>query len=155
MNEKGENERRPVRMVDISSKPIVHRKAEAEGAIRLTRQTMDALRRRTVKKGDVLAMAEVAGILAAKKTHELIPLCHPIPISRVQFTFSLMDDRVEALCTVDADYKTGVEMEALVGVSTALLTIWDMVKYIEKDDEGQYPTTAIERIRVVKKVKGE
>jgi len=140
-------------MVDISSKPIVYRTVKAEGVIRLSRQTLNALRRGRVKKGDALATAEVAGILATKKTHELIPLCHPIPITRVQFTFDLMDDRIKASCTVNADYRTGVEMEALVGVSMALLTIWDMVKYMEKDEKGQYPITAIEHIKVVKKVK--
>ena len=71
----------------------------------------------------------------------------------MQFTFDLMDDRIKASCTVNADYRTGVEMEALVGVSMALLTIWDMVKYMEKDEKGQYPITAIEHIKVVKKVK--
>lgn len=155
MDGNDENASRPVSMVDISSKPTVHRMAEAEGVIRLSRRSVDALRRGTIKKGDVFATAEVAGILAAKKTHELIPLCHSIPITSVQLKFKLMDDRVEASCKVDANYKTGVEMDALVGVSAALLTVWDMVKYMEKDGEGQYPNTAIECIRVVKKVKEE
>jgi cyclic pyranopterin phosphate synthase len=153
MDGNDENAISPVSMVDVSSKPIIHRMAEAEGVIRLTRRSLDALRRGTVKKGNVLATAEVAGILAAKKTHELIPLCHSIPITSVQLKFRLMEDRVEARCKVDSNYKTGVEMDALVGVSAALLTIWDMVKYMEKDGEGLYPNTAIECIRVVKKVK--
>jgi cyclic pyranopterin phosphate synthase len=153
MDGNDENAISPVSMVDVSSKPIIHRMAEAEGVIRLTRRSLDALRRGTVKKGNVLATAEVAGILAAKKTHELIPLCHSIPITSVQLKFRLMEDRVEARCKVNSNYKTGVEMDALVGVSAALLTIWDMVKYMEKDGEGLYPNTAIECIRVVKKVK--
>lgn len=153
MGRNDENAISPVSMVDVSSKPIIHRMAEAEGVIRLTRGSLDALRRNTVKKGNVLATAEVAGILAAKKTHELIPLCHSIPITSVQLEFKLMEDRVEARCKVNSNYKTGVEMDALVGVSAALLTIWDMVKYMEKDGEGLYPNTAIECIRVVKKVK--
>lgn len=150
---KNNNTHKFVGMVDISSKPIVYRSVKAEGVIRLSKKTLSALRRGKVKKGDALATAEVAGILATKKTHELIPLCHPIPITRVQFTFEFIDDGIKVNCTVKADYRTGVEMEALVGVSMALLTIWDMVKYMEKDEEGQYPITAIECIKVVKKVK--
>ena len=155
MNKKNGNTHKSVSMVDISSKSNVYRTAEAEGAIRLSHQTIDSLRNGTVKKGNVLATAEVAGIIAAKKTHELIPLCHSIPITSVQISFRLKNDGVEASCTVNANYKTGVEMEALVGVSMALLTVWDMVKYMEKDDKGQYPTTAIKCIRIVKKVKKE
>jgi len=142
-----------VNMVDISSKPIIFRMTEAEGTIRLSSQTMDALRKGMVKKGNVLVTAEIAGILAAKKTHELLPLCHQIPITSVNLAFHLIDDGVKVRCTVNATYKTGVEMEALIGVSTALLTIWDMVKYMEKDEKGQYQDTKIEGIKVIKKVK--
>ena len=153
MNTKNGTLHKSVNMVDISSKPSIFRTTEAEGTIRLSSQTMDALGRGTVKKGDVFATAEIAGILAAKKTHELLPLCHPIPITSIHLAFHLIDDGVKVRCTVNATYKTGVEMEALIGVSTALLTIWDMVKYLEKDSKGQYKTTKIESIKVIKKVK--
>jgi cyclic pyranopterin phosphate synthase len=83
----------------------------------------------------------------------MIPLCHPIPIESVEVTFDLKEDRVTAYCHVKANYKTGVEMESLAGVSTALLTIWDMVKYLEKDENGQYPSTCINDIKVVLKEK--
>ena len=107
-----------------------------------------------VEKGDPLSTAEIACILAVKKTPELLPLCHPIPITSAKAEFQLADDHIEARCRVEADYKTGVEMEALTGVSIALLTIWDMVKYLEKDEEGQYPSTIITGVKVVEKRKG-
>lgn len=144
----------PLRMVDISDKEVVHRTAEAVGRIKLRKQTVDAVRMGRVKKGDPLAAAEIACVLAAKKTPEIIPLCHPIPITSVNAEFTLGEDFIEARCRVTADYKTGVEMEALTGVTAALLTIWDMVKYLEKDEAGQYPTTAIADIRVTEKRKG-
>jgi cyclic pyranopterin phosphate synthase len=147
-------EKRSVKMVDVSGKEIVHREAEAVGKIVLKRETLEAIKAGKVKKGDPLSVAEVASILAVKRTPETIPLCHPIPITSVTTEFRLDDDHVEALCRVTADYRTGVEMEALAGVTVALLTIWDMVKYLEKDDGGQYPSTAITGVRVVEKRKG-
>jgi len=155
LNPKNETIHKSVNMVDISSKPNIFRSTEAEGTIHLSAQTMESLRKGMVKKGDVLATAEIAGILAAKKTHELLPLCHSIPITSIHLAFLLTNDGVNVRCTVNATYKTGVEMEALIGVSTALLTIWDMVKYLEKDSKGQYQTTKIEGIKVIKKVKKE
>ena len=155
MNPKNGTIHKVVNMVDVSSKPLIFRTTEAEGTIRLSSKTMDALKRGTVKKGDVLATAEIAGILAAKKTPELLPLCHQIPLTSVNLAFHLIDDGVKVRCTVNATYRTGVEMEALIGVSTALLTIWDMVKYMEKDGKGQYQNTKIEDIKVIKKVKKE
>jgi len=140
-------------MVDVSEKEVVHRTAEAEGRIILRRETLWAIRDGLIKKGDPFPVAEVAGILAAKKTPELIPLCHPIPLTRVDVSFTLTEEHVEARCSVAADYKTGVEMEALTGVTVALLTLWDMVKYLEKDEEGQYPTAKITDIHVVEKRK--
>jgi len=144
----------PLRMVDISEKEVVHRTAEAVGRIKLKEQTVDAIRRGKVAKGDPLAAAEVACVLAVKRTPETIPLCHPVPITSVDAEFTLEDGFIEARCRVSADYKTGVEMEALTGVTAALLTIWDMVKYIEKDEAGQYPTTSITDVRVTEKRKG-
>ena len=148
------SEKSPVKMVDVSGKEVVHREAEAVGRIVLRRETVEAIKAGKVKKGDPLSVAEVASILAVKRTPETIPLCHPIPITSVATEFQLGGDCIEARCRVTADYKTGVEMEALAGVTAALLTIWDMVKYLEKDGKGQYPSTAITGIRVVEKRKG-
>jgi len=144
----------PLRMVDISGKEVVHRTAEAVGRIRLRKETIDAVRAGRVEKGDPLAAAEIACVLAAKRTPDLIPLCHPVPVTSVDAEFTLGDVSIEARCRVSADYRTGVEMEALTGVTAALLTIWDMVKYMEKDEAGQYPTTAITDVRVTEKRKG-
>ncbi len=143
----------PVKMVDISEKKEVVRIARAEGFIRLKKETIEAIKSGNVPKGDVLTTANIAGILAVKKTPEIIPMCHPIPITSVSIDFELSDEGIKAICTVKSVGKTGVEMEALTGVSVALLTIWDMVKALEKDETGNYPHTAIEYIRVVEKVK--
>jgi len=140
-------------MVDISDKDVVPRFAEAEGEILLRPDTLEKIRRGEIKKGDVLATAEVAGIQAAKRTHELIPLCHQIPLSKVKILLDVKKDRIAARCLVKAEYKTGVEMEALVGATVALLTVWDMVKYLEKDEAGQYPLTRLSGVRVLKKEK--
>ena len=144
----------PIKMVDISGKDVVHREAEAVGRIKLKRETVAAIREGKIKKGDPLTVAEVASIQAVKRTPDLIPLCHPIPITSVSTYYEIGEDEIEARCRVVADYKTGVEMEALTGVTVALLNIWDMVKYLEKDEEGQYPTAAITGIRVTEKRKG-
>jgi len=144
----------PIRMVDISQKAVVYREAEAVGRIILKPETLKAIKDGTVKKGDPLTVAEVAAIQAVKRTAELIPLCHPIPITGIDLNFTLGEDHVDVRCRVKAEYKTGVEMEALIGVAVALLTIWDMVKYLEKDERGQYPHTSIVDIRVVEKLKG-
>ncbi len=145
----------PVRMIDISGKPESARLAEAAGEIVLRPETVEAVRLGTTKKGDVLSVSETAGIMAAKKTADLIPLCHQIPLSSVAISFEFRGDRIAAVCTVAATHATGVEMESLVGVTTALLSIWDMVKYLEKDSEGQYPNARLEGIRVLLKRKDE
>ena len=141
-------------MVDIGEKCIVPRTAEAVGRITLKEETVAAIREGRVRKGDPLAVAEIACIQAVKRTPELIPMCHQIPVSSVDASFTIGPDYVEARCRVNAVYKTGVEMEALTGVSVALLNVWDMVKYMEKDEAGQYPETRIAGIRVVEKRKG-
>jgi len=143
----------PLKMIDISKKEASHRVAEAYGRIKLKGDTIRAIKKGAVDKGDPLATAQIAAILGVKKTPEIIPLCHQIPITSIKVDFDIRDDSIEAGCRVEADYKTGVEMEALVGVSIALLTIWDMVKYLEKDEKGQYPTTSITEVRVVEKRK--
>lgn len=145
--------RQPLKMVDVSDKPVVKRIAEAEGEIWLQPKTIEKIRRGFIEKGDVFSAANIAAILATKKTPELIPLCHLIPLSRVDISFKVHEKYVTAKCTVVGECKTGVEMEALVGVSTALLTIWDMVKSLEKDENGQYPHTKISEIKISKKIK--
>lgn len=123
------------RMVDISDKPITQRMAKAQGVIRMKRETLDAIRAGTTRKGDVIAVARVAGIMAAKRTAELIPLCHPIPLTDVDLTIELRDDLPGAQVTSTAKTaaQTGVEMEALVAASVTLLTIFDMVKGLDRD----------------------
>jgi cyclic pyranopterin monophosphate synthase len=140
-------------MVDITEKPPVFRKATATGAIRLHGATIDAIKSGRVKKGDVLTTARLAAILAVKDTPRLIPLCHPIPITGLEVNFEIETGRVRATVTVTSVGKTGVEMEALTGVAAALLNVWDMVKYLEKDETGNYPETVIEDIMVIEKRK--
>ncbi|HOW05731.1 cyclic pyranopterin monophosphate synthase MoaC [Methanospirillum hungatei] len=146
-----ENDR--ARMVDVSAKGEVYRKAVATGTITLRPDTLSAIRDGTVVKGNVLATARVAATLAIKDTPRLIPMCHAIPVHGIDITFDYTKTGITATVTVISAGKTGVEMEALVGVSTALLTIWDMVKSAEKDEKGQYPVTGISDIRVLEKVK--
>ncbi len=145
----------PVKMVDVSGKETVYRKATAAGKIKLKKSTIKTIKEAGIKKGDPLTVGEIAAILAVKKTPELIPLCHNIPIGQVDVEYTLSDDSVEARCTVVTNAQTGVEMEALTGVSVALLNIWDMTKYLEKDENGQYPDAMITDIRVLEKRKGE
>jgi cyclic pyranopterin phosphate synthase len=145
----------PVRMVDVSEKESINRYAEASGEIILKSQTIAKIKDGSIKKGDVLVVSKTAGILAAKRTSEIIPLCHQIPLTSVEVLFDFNETKLHATSRVSANYKTGVEMEALVGVTTALLSVWDMVKYLEKDSQGQYPTTRIQNIRVVEKRKNE
>jgi cyclic pyranopterin phosphate synthase len=142
-------------MIDITDKESVPRTAEAGGRITLKKETIETVRVGKVKKGDPLAIAEIACIQAVKRTHDLIPMCHQIPLSSVNSEFIIGANYIETRCSVSATYKTGVEMEALTGVSIALLTLWDMVKYLEKDESGQYPTTRITDIRVIEKMKGK
>jgi len=142
------------RMVDISGKGDVAREATAEGRIYLRPETIRAIREGTVVKGNVLATARVAATLAVKKVPDLIPMCHQIPISSVTVDFIEEEGCILATVRVKTTGKTGVEMEALTGVSVALLTVWDMVKSAEKDADGQYPVTTINDIRVVEKRKG-
>jgi len=142
------------KMVDIHAKPDVPRRAVATGTIRLRPATIAAIRRRRVEKGDPMAAAEVAGLQAIKSTWQTLPHCHPIPLTSAAVEFAVQKDRVVCTTTVEATYKTGVEMEALYGVSVALLTVWDMVKSLEKDTRGQYPAARIQAIRVVSKEKG-
>jgi cyclic pyranopterin phosphate synthase len=140
-------------MVDISAKPEVYREAKAKGLIKLKPETLKLIQKGKVEKGDVFSVAKVAGILAAKNTCNLIPLCHPLPLTNVELDLKIVDKGVEVGSTVKTKAQTGVEMEALVAVSVALLAVWDMTKQYEKDRFGQYPSTIIENIHVVSKIK--
>lgn len=143
------------RMVDVSEKADVPRLARARGEIVLTEETIKLIKTGNVEKGNVLATARIAAILAVKKTPETIPMCHQIPITGIDVDFEIEDKIISAVVEVRTVGKTGVEMEALTGVSTALLTIWDMVKSVEKDESGNYPNTSIRNIRVLEKHKGK
>jgi cyclic pyranopterin phosphate synthase len=140
-------------MIDVTEKPVVRRQASASGRIMLAPSTVEEIRNGRIKKGDPLQTAEIAAMNAAKQTHLLIPHCHQIPLDVVQVTFDIGQNYVDAQCHVKCRARTGVEMEALVGVSIALNTVWDMVKYLEKDDKGQYPGTKITEIQVDMKEK--
>ena len=120
------------RMVDVGHKPEQHRTAIAEGVVRCQPATLAALRDRALPKGDVLTVAKIAAIQAAKRTDELIPLCHSLPLDSVDVEFSLQDDAVRIRATVRTTAKTGVEMEALTAVSVGALTIYDMCKAVDK-----------------------
>ena len=140
-------------MVDISSKADVARRAVAAGEIQLKPETLAAIKNRQVEKGEVLETARIAAIMAVKRTPFVIPMCHNIPITSIDIRFDMGADTIRATVEVISTGKTGVEMEALHGVSVALLTIWDMIKSAEKDKTGNYPFTKIKNIRVLEKSK--
>ena len=142
-----------VQMVDVGDKPDTARRAVAAGRIELQESTVAAIRSDAVEKGDVLGTARVGAIQAVKHTWETIPMCHQIPITNVDTEFHLDEGAVKVTVAVETTGKTGCEMEALQGVTTGLGVIWDMVKAAEKNDEGAYPETRIDSIRVVEKVK--
>jgi cyclic pyranopterin monophosphate synthase len=133
-------------MVDVSAKPQSLRIAIATGKIKIKRATANAISRNLIGKGNVFATAQIAGIQAAKRAAELIPLCHPLPLSNVEIDFEMKRGTVSATCTARTTAQTGVEMEALTGVAIALLTIYDMCKAIDKEME-------ISDVRLVKKEK--
>jgi len=142
-----------VHMVEVVDKPVVKRTAISRGKIHLNKETINLIEKEEIKKGNVLITAQIAAISAVKSTHHLIPLCHSLKITGVDVSFNIGKEDIEVEISVTSIGKTGVEMEALTGVSVALLTIWDMVKSVEKDDQGQYPSTKISDIFVVKKEK--
>jgi cyclic pyranopterin phosphate synthase len=118
-----------VRMVDVGGKPLSRRRAVARGTVRMAAET--ARRLRELPKGDALVTAQLAGIMAAKRTSELIPLCHPLPLSHIEVSLDVGEDRVEITSVVETTAQTGVEMEALTAVSVAALTVYDMAKAID------------------------
>lgn len=140
------DEQGKARMVDIGHKPDMERQAIAEGFIRLAPATVQLIRENAVKKGDVLTVAEIAGIQAGKRTSELIPLCHPLAISKISVEAQIAEAGVQVRATVRCTGKTGVEMEALTAVSVALLTIYDMCKAVDK-------LMVIEHVKLVEKTK--
>lgn len=140
-------------IVNIASKSPSERIAIAGGSIILQPKTIEQIKLKQIVKGDVLEIARVAGINAVKKTADIIPLCHQLLIEGVTIVWDMGEDNLDVRVEVNALAKTGVEMEALAGVTAALLTVWDMVKYLEKDEQGQYPTARIEGIRVIEKIK--
>ena len=129
------NENGEAVMVDVSGKAVTVREAQAQGTVFVGPAILDLLQRGEIAKGDVLAAARIAGIIACKKTSDIIPLCHPLPITKASVDFEILPDQqaVRAVCTVKTEGKTGVEMEALTGVSAALLTVYDMCKAVSKE----------------------
>ena len=142
-----------MKTVDISEKTSSRRTALAEGRLSLKEGTVRAISEGKVRKGDPFHVAESAALLAVKRTSELIPHCHQVPISSISVEFTIEGAEVVCKCEVRANYATGVEMDALTGAAIALLTVWDMVKYLEKDEHGQYPTTTVHGLRVIEKSK--
>jgi cyclic pyranopterin phosphate synthase len=134
------------KMVDVSAKPLSARTAIASGKISLRPETIALIQRNEIAKGNVIATARIAGIQAAKKTAELIPLCHTLPLSNVEVEITADQDEVEVKCTARTVAQTGVEMEALTGVTVALLTIYDMCKAVDKE-------MRISDVRLLKKTK--
>ena len=134
------------RMVNVGHKPVQRRRAVAEGKLVCAPATIHLLKMNALPKGDVLTVAQIAGIQAAKRTSELIPLCHPLPLNHVQINFRVLASAIEIICTAETSAQTGVEMEALTGVSVAALTLYDMCKAADKK-------MRIEGIRVVEKIK--
>ena len=141
------------KQADISKKPVTFRTATASGRIKLKRSTVERIRKGLTEKGDLVSLSEIAGIMAAKRTPELLPLCHPLKIESTTVETVIVPSGIQVTATVSANEKTGVEMEALTATTVALLNVWDVVKAYEKDGKGQYPTTQIEAVRVVKKAK--
>ena len=135
-------------MVDVSGKAVTVREAVATGRVRMAPEALEAVRAGSLAKGDALAVARVAGIMAAKRTSELVPLCHPLPLTRVAVDFAFEDGAIAAMATVATEGKTGVEMEALTAVTAALLTLYDMAKALDK-------AMTIESIRLLSKTGGK
>jgi len=140
-------------IVDVGSKPIVEREAIATGFIRLSPESIDLVINGKSPKGDVREASTISAIQAVKETPRTLPHCHPIPIEGCNVEWEVGDESLHCTVTVRTHWTTGVEMEALCGVSAGLLCAWDMLKPIEKDDDGQYPNLSIENIRVLRKKK--
>ena len=142
-------------VVDIGDKPVIERIATATGVLHLSSDSKSAIQSKSVKKGDVIEASTIAAIQAVKETPRIIPHCHPIPLESCKVDWKWEGNTLRCTVEVKAHYKTGIEMEALTGVSAGLLCALDMVKSFEKDQSGQYPNTSISDIKVVEKFKGE
>jgi len=143
LNENGE-----ANMVDISAKDTIHREAIASGKIFLSKKTIELIKTNMLKKGDVIATARIAGINGAKKTSELVPLCHNILINKIDVSFAIEENHISITSKAVCDAKTGIEMEAITAVSIAAITIYDMCKAVDKSME-------ISEIKLIKKTKGK
>ena len=142
-------------IVDIGNKPIVHRRATATGLLHLSSDSKHAILNGDVKKGDVLEASTIAAIQAVKDTPRIIPHCHPIPLEGCKVDWAWENNALRCTVEVSAHYRTGIEMEALTGVSAGLLCALDMVKSFEKNSNGQYPETSISDIVVLEKHKAD
>lgn len=142
------NEQGRARMVDVSGKAVTHRTARAAGRVWMNPETLEKVRAGQMAKGDVLAVAQVAGIMAAKRTWELIPMCHPLPLTSIDISFAFQDNALDIQAQVKCSGETGVEMEALTAVSAAALTVYDMCKAVQRD-------MVIDQIRLLEKTGGK
>ena len=140
-------------IVDITNKKDTVRIATASGILRLNEKSIGAIRNKSVKKGDVIEASTVAAIQAVKETSRIIPHCHPIPLQACDVNWNIENDLLRCTVTVKATYKTGIEMEAITGVCAGLLCALDMVKSFEKDEQGLYPETTIDEVKIIDKVK--
>lgn len=166
MEERGHNKRRDLEggfglseksiegIINIGSKPIVERRATARGRVVLQEASKSAIESNSIKKGNVLEASTVAVLQAVKDTPRIIPHCHPIPLEGTEVSWHWDDTSLWCTVSVSAHYKTGIEMEALTGVAAGLLCAFDMVKSLEKDEDGQYPVARITDLEVVQKFKG-
>ena len=135
-------------MVDVSEKAVTYRTAKAAGRVWMNPETLEKVRQGSMAKGDVLAVAQVAGIMAAKRTWELIPMCHPLPLTSINITFAFQENALDIQAQVKCSGETGVEMEALTAVSAAALTVYDMCKAVQRD-------MVIDQIRLLEKTGGK
>ena len=142
------NEQGRARMVDVSEKAVTYRTAKAAGRVWMNAETLVKVRSGSMAKGDVLAVAQVAGILAAKRTWELIPMCHPLPLTSIDISFAFQENALDIQAQVKCSGETGVEMEALTAVSAAALTVYDMCKAVQRD-------MVIDQIRLLEKTGGK
>ena len=141
-------------IINIGSKPIVERRATARGRVVLQEASKSAIESNSIKKGNVLEASTVAVLQAVKDTPRIIPHCHPIPLEGTEVSWHWDNTNLWCTVSVSAHYKTGIEMEALTGVAAGLLCAFDMVKSLEKDEDGQYPVARITDLEVVQKFKG-
>ena len=142
-------------IVDISGKKVIKRVATATGQLKLTKESIDAINTNQVKKGNVIEASTIAAIQAVKETPRIVPHCHPIPLEGCNVDWEISGTVLHCTVTVTANYKTGIEMEAITGVCAGLLCALDMVKSYEKDPSGQYPDSEISQVKIISKYKSE